>query len=61
LGAEDGNFSIDESQTDDIPQVSKKEDALLLYLIIGRSAKKGDFSSGAQQTPGPDVFPAKFY
>jgi hypothetical protein len=42
----EGNFYMDESQTDDIPQVSSEENALLIKH---------------NKAPGPDGFSAKFY
>jgi hypothetical protein len=30
---EEGNFSLDESRTNDIPQVSDEENSLLMHLI----------------------------
>ena len=58
---EEGNFSMDESRTDDIPQVSDEENSLLSAPYSEDEVKKAVFQMEHNKAPGPDGFPAEFY
>jgi mannosylglycoprotein endo-beta-mannosidase len=58
---EEGNFSMDETRIDDIPQVSTKENSLLTAPYSEEEVKKVVFQMEHNKAPGPDGFPAKFY
>ena len=58
---EEGNFSMDESQTEDIPQVSDEENAHLTAPFCEDEVKKAVFQMEHNKAPGPDGFPAEFY
>jgi hypothetical protein len=57
----EGNFSMDETRTDDIPQVSIVENNLLTAPYSEEELKKAVFQMENNKAPGPDGFPAKFY
>jgi hypothetical protein len=62
LGApEEGNFSLDETLTDDIPQVSSEENDLLTAEYSEEEVRKAIFQMKHNKAPGPDGFPAEFY
>jgi hypothetical protein len=58
---DEGNFSMDETRTADIPQVSIEENNLLTALYSEEEVKKAIFQMEYNKAPGPDGFPAKFY
>jgi hypothetical protein len=58
---DEGNFSMDESRIDDIPQVSVEENNFLNALYIEDEVKKAIFQMEHNKAPGPDGFPAEFY
>jgi hypothetical protein len=58
---EEGNFSMDESQTTDIPQVSIEENNLLTAPYFEEEVKKAIFQMEHNKAPSPDGIPAKFY
>jgi hypothetical protein len=58
---DEGNFSMDESRTDDIPQVSIEENNFLNALFTEDEVKKAVFQMEHNKALGPDGFPAKFY
>jgi hypothetical protein len=52
---------MDESRTDDIPQVSVEENNFLTALYTEDEVKKAVFQMEHNKTSGPDGFPAKFH
>jgi hypothetical protein len=58
---EEGSFSLDESRTADIPQVSDEENDLLTAPYSEEEVKKAIFQMEQNKVPGPDGFPAEFY
>jgi mannosylglycoprotein endo-beta-mannosidase len=58
---EEGNFSMDEPRTDDIPQVSLEENAFLSTEYSEEEVKKVLFQMEHNKALGPDDFPAEFY
>jgi hypothetical protein len=58
---EEENFSMDESRTDDIPQVSIEENNLLTAEYLEEKVRKAIFQMEHNKAPGPDGFPAVFY
>jgi hypothetical protein len=56
---EEGNFSIDESRTYDIPQVSDEENNLLTSPYSEEEVKKAVFQMEHNKAPHLDGFPAK--
>ena len=58
---EEGNFSMDETRTDDIPQVSDEENNLLTAPYSEEEVRKAVFLMEHNKAPGPDGFPADFY
>ena len=57
----EGNFSMDESQIDDITQVSDEENAHLTAPFSEEEVKQAIFQMEHNKAPGPDGFPAEFY
>ena len=55
------NFSLDESRTDDIPQVLVEENCLLSAPYTKEEIRKSVFQIEHNKVPGPDGFPAEFY
>ena len=53
----EGNFTLDESRTDDIPQVSGEENSLLTDLYSEDEVRKAVFQMKHNKAPGPDGFP----
>jgi hypothetical protein len=58
---EEGNFFLDESRRDDIPQVSTEENNLLTAEYSEDEVRKAIFQMEHNKAPGPDGFPAEFY
>ena len=58
---EEGNFSLDESRTSDIPQVSVEENNLLTAPYSEDEVRKAVFQMEHNKAPGPDGFPAEFF
>jgi hypothetical protein len=58
---EEGNFFMDETQTDDIPQVTVEENNLLTAKYSEEEVRKAIFQMEHNKAPGPDGFPAEFY
>ena len=56
-----GNFSLDESRTDDIPQILEVENAFLTSPFTEKEVRKAVFQMEHNKAPGPDGFPAEFY
>jgi hypothetical protein len=51
---------MDESRTDDIPQVSIEENNLLTAEYSEEEVRKAIFQMEHNKAPGPDGFPAEF-
>ena len=58
---EEGNFTLDETRTDDIAQVSVEENGLLTAPYSEEEVRKAVFQMEHNKAPGPDGFPAEFY
>jgi hypothetical protein len=52
---------MDESRTDDIPQVTVEENNLLTALYIEEEVKKAVFQMEHNKAPGTNGFATKFY
>ena len=52
---------MDETRTDDIPQVSDEENVLLTAPYSEEEVKKTVFQTEHNKAPGPDSLPAEFY
>jgi hypothetical protein len=58
---DEGNFTMDESRTEDIPQVSVEENGVLTAPYSEEEVRKAIFLMEHNKAPGPDGFPAEFY
>jgi mannosylglycoprotein endo-beta-mannosidase len=58
---EEGNFTLDESRTDDITQVTPEENNFLTAPFSMEEVSKAVFQMEHNKAPGPDGFPAEFY
>jgi hypothetical protein len=58
---EEGNFSLDETRTEDVPHVSTEENDLLTAEYSEEEVRKTIFQMEHNKEPGPDGFPAEFY
>jgi hypothetical protein len=58
---EGNNFSLLESMTEDIPQVSTEENELLTAEFSEKEVRDAIFQMKHNKVPGPDGFPAEFY
>jgi hypothetical protein len=58
---EEGNFFMDESQIDDIPQVSVEKNNFLTAEYSEEEVRKAIFQMELNKAPGPDGFLAEFY
>jgi hypothetical protein len=58
---EEDNLSLDESRTDDTPQVSKEENSLLTKSYTEDEVQKAVFQMKHNKAPGPDGFPTEFF
>jgi len=54
-------FSLDESQRNDIPQISDDENKLLTVQFTEKEVREAIFQMKHNKAPGPDGFPAEFY
>ena len=54
-------FSLDESQTADIPQVSDLENELLTAPFTEEEVRTAIFQMEHNKAPGPNGFPPEFY
>jgi hypothetical protein len=52
---------LDETHTDDIPQVSNEKNDLLTTEYSKEEVRKAIFLMKHNKAPGPDGFPAEFY
>src|SRR3954470_10319096 len=57
----DDILSMDETRTDDIPQVSNEENTFLNSPFTEEEIKRAVFQMEHNKAPRPDDFPAKFY
>ena len=55
------NVSLDESRTEDIPQVSELENEHLTQDFQESEVREAIFQMEHNKAPGPDGFPAEFY
>ena len=55
------NFSMDESRTEDIPQVSHAENEFLTEYFSEKEVRDAIFQMKHNKAPGPDGFPIEFY
>ena len=55
------NFSLDESQINDIPQINEEENKLLIEEFIEKEVREAIFQMKHNKAPDPDSFPAEFY
>jgi hypothetical protein len=58
---DEGNFSMDESRTYDMPQVFVEENNFLNAFYTQDEVKKAVFQMEDNKAPGPNGFPAEFY
>lgn len=58
---EDGAFSLDESRTEDIPQVYYEENVFLTAPFTKEEVGKAIFQMEHNKASGPDGFPVEFY
>jgi mannosylglycoprotein endo-beta-mannosidase len=58
---EEGTFTLEESRTQDIPQVSAEENAFLTAPYSEEEVRKAVFLMEHNKAPGSDGFPAEFY
>jgi len=58
---EEGNFSLDESRTNDIPQISNEKNNLLIAPYSEEEIRKLVFLMDHHKSPGPGGFPVEFY
>ena len=62
FGAPDeGNITLDETRTDDIPQVTAEENNILTAPFSEEEVRAAVFQMEHNKAPGPDGFPAEFY
>jgi mannosylglycoprotein endo-beta-mannosidase len=58
---DEGNFTMDETRTEDIPQVSMEENDFLIAPYTEEEIRKAVFLMEHNKASGPDGFPAEFY
>jgi hypothetical protein len=58
---ENSHIMLDESQTDDIPQVSDLENEYLTDTFSQQEMRATIFQMEHNKAPGPDGFPTEFY
>jgi hypothetical protein len=59
--SDEGNFSLDESRTNDIPHVSEEKNKFLMAPYSEDEVRKEIFKMEHNKAPGPDGFPTEFY
>jgi hypothetical protein len=59
--SDEGNFAMDESRTEDIPQVTAEENNLLMTTYTEEEVRKAIFLMEHNKAPGPDGFLTEFY
>ena len=55
------DFNLYETQTEDIPQVTDKENEILISEFTEAEVREAIFQMEHNKAPGPDGFPAEFY
>jgi len=55
------NFSLDESQINDIPQINEEENKQLIEEFTEKEVREAIFQMKHNKAPGPDGFPVEFY
>jgi hypothetical protein len=55
------SFTLNETQVDDINQVSVEENNLLIRSFTEEEVREAVFQMEHNKAPGPDGFPAEFY
>ena len=55
------NFSLDESQINDIPQINEEENKLLIEEFTEKEVREAIFQMKHNKPPGPDDFSTEFY
>jgi hypothetical protein len=58
---EENNFSLDETRTEDIPQVSQAENNFLTSPYTEEEVRNVVLKMEHNKAPGPGGFPAEFY
>ena len=58
---EEGNFTLDETRTDDITQVTPEENNFLIAPFSEEEISKAVFQMEHNKALGPDGFPVEFY
>jgi mannosylglycoprotein endo-beta-mannosidase len=58
---DEGNFTMDEARTEDIPQVSMEEKDFLIAPYLEEEIQKAIFLMEHKKAPRPDGFPVEFY
>jgi hypothetical protein len=58
---DEGNFTMDETRTEDIPQVSMEENDFLIAPYTEKEIRKAVFLMEHNKASGPDGFPAEFH
>ena len=58
---QENKFSLVESITEDIPQVTEQENDILTADFIEKEVRNAIFQMKHNKAPGPDGFPAEFY
>ncbi|CAN6182020.1 unnamed protein product [Urochloa humidicola] len=58
---ESNSFTMDETMRDDIPQVSREENEVLMAPFSEIEIRTAIFQMEHNKAPGPDGFPAEFY
>ena len=57
----EGNATLDETRTDDIPQVTIEDNDILTAPFFGEEVKVAVFQMEHKKAPGSDGFPTEFY
>jgi len=59
--SDNNNFNLDETRTDDIPQVTNIENEILTSEFTEAEVREAIFQMEHNKAPEPDGFPAEFY
>jgi hypothetical protein len=59
--SEGNNFSLNKSMVEDIPQITRVENELLVADFTEKEVREAVFQMKHNKAPGPDGFPAEFY